>query len=179
MKPVLRLPTWVDDVDVAVDDWWEQLRGNPVLDRVFYTASTAGDFSAVWHGYNLVRLATGAADRRGFVRLAVALGVESLLVNQVVKRMFERERPDHTSDRPHHLRTPSTSSFPSGHASSAAMAVTLLNHRARGKPLTAALGAVVASSRVHVRIHHASDVVVGAMVGRALGLAWRRRWPIR
>ena len=38
---------------------------------------------------------------------------------------------------------------------------------------------VVAVSRVHVRIHHASDVVVGAGIGLALGRLIRRAVPLR
>ena len=112
-------------------------------------------------------------------RLALAIGAESLLVNQGLKRLFHRERPTHDGDRPHHLRTPSTSSFPSGHASAAAMAVTLLNERSRIRPLHVAAGAVVATSRIHVRIHHASDVVAGLLVGRLLARLWQWIWPLR
>lgn len=175
--PVLRLPAWVDEIDEAVDTWWHRFRDDPTLDRVFYAASAAGDFSLIWHAYNVARLAVGVTDPRRAARLALAIGAESLVVNQGVKRLFGRTRPDQETARPLHLRTPSTSSFPSGHASAAAMAVTLLNERSRVRPLNIALGAVVASSRVHVRIHHASDVVVGLAVGRVLAKAWQRLWP--
>ena len=177
--PALRLPPIVEDLDVRVDELWEVLRGIPMLDRVFYTASTVGDFSVVWHGYNIIRLASAADDRARFVRLAAALAVESVLVNQGIKRAFRRERPDHGEQRPHHLRSPSTSSFPSGHASSAAMAVSLINQRGRHRMATRLLGAVVASSRLHVRIHHASDVIAGAATGLVLAAAWKRLWPLR
>jgi undecaprenyl-diphosphatase len=39
------------------------------------------------------------------------------------------------------------------------------------------LAALVATSRPYVRIHHASDVVGGVVVGRLLGTAARRLWP--
>ncbi|MEM7287504.1 MAG: phosphatase PAP2 family protein [Actinomycetota bacterium] len=175
--PALRLPPWVDEIDEAVDAWWDRFRNDPALDRLFYAASAAGDFSAVWHAYNLGRLATGAIDPRRAARFALAIGAESLIVNQGLKRLFRRERPEHEVERPLHLRTPSTSSFPSGHASAAAMAVTLLNERSRLRLVHAALGGVVASSRIHVRIHHASDILVGLAVGRVLAKAWQRAWP--
>ncbi|MGH9111964.1 MAG: phosphatase PAP2 family protein, partial [Acidimicrobiales bacterium] len=44
-------------------------------------------------------------------------------------------------------------------------------------PLYYAVGAVVASSRVYVRIHHPSDVVAGAVLGIALARVARRTWP--
>ena len=42
-------------------------------------------------------------------------------------------------------------------------------------PLWGALAATVALSRPYVRIHHASDVVGGVVVGAAMGLV-ARRW---
>jgi undecaprenyl-diphosphatase len=44
-------------------------------------------------------------------------------------------------------------------------------------PLYYALGAVVASSRVYVKIHHPSDVVAGALVGIVLARVARKLWP--
>ena len=38
--------------------------------------------------------------------------------------------------------------------------------------------AVVASSRVYVKIHHPSDVVAGALLGVALSRLVRRAWPM-
>ena len=37
-----------------------------------------------------------------------------------------------------------------------------------------AIAAIVGTSRAYVRIHHASDVVAGAMCGAVLGIATRR-----
>jgi len=47
------------------------------------------------------------------------------------------------------------------------------------KPLWYGLASVVATSRIHVRIHHASDVLVGAGVGLALGRLIRKVFPLR
>lgn len=174
---MLSLPPAVDALDLAVDRWWDRLRGDPTLDRLFYTASTVGDFSVIWHGVNLACLATGLNGPRAVVRLAAALGAESLIVNQGLKRLFRRERPEAVVHAVHRLRTPSTSSFPSGHASSAALAAVLLAGRGRTVPV-GALAAVVATSRIHVRIHHASDVAAGAVVGAALGAAVRSLVPV-
>ena len=166
-------------LDEAVDRVWDRLRGNPTLDRVFYTASELGDFSLIWH---LLGTARGVATRGGTreaARLALALGAESALVNGAVKSVFKRERPIQDGERPHHLRLPLTSSFPSGHASAAFLAATLLSERSKVKPLWYGLASVVATSRIHVRIHHASDVLVGAGVGLALGRLIRKVVPLR
>ena len=61
-------------LDKAVDRIWDRLRGNPAMDRLFYTASELGDFSLSWH---LLGTARGVATRGGTreaARLALALG---------------------------------------------------------------------------------------------------------
>ena len=166
--------------DRQVDAWWERLRGNNVVDRVFYAASEAGDFGLIWMAIGATEAAFGPHRKAvSLVRLAAALGAESVIVNAGLKSLFRRERPSWDQDRPHGLRKPRTSSFPSGHASSAVTAVVLLTEG--GTPfgvLYGALAAVVATSRVHVKIHHASDVVGGLVVGAILGSAIRRLAPI-
>jgi len=69
------------------------------------------------------------------------------------------------------VRRPSTSSFPSGHASAAFFAAAILTTATsqRLAPVWYSTAAVVAVSRAYVRIHHPSDVVAGAAVGVALG----------
>jgi undecaprenyl-diphosphatase len=105
------------------------------------------------------------------IGLAVALGVESLIVNQGIKRIFRRARPTISGDPRFDVREPSTSAFPSGHASAAAFTATILSawDGKRSRPLWWALAAIVGTSRAYVRIHHASDVIAGAIVGAGLG----------
>jgi membrane-associated phospholipid phosphatase len=164
----------VKQLDDTVDGWFDRLRGNAVADRVFYTASELGDFSLIWHIAGLTK-ALGPAGPKSAARLSAALAVESALVNGAIKSLFRRERPvADPTERPHHLRHPRTSSFPSGHASSAAMAAVVLSEGSRLGPAYATLAVVVATSRIHVRIHHASDVLAGAALGVVLGVTVRR-----
>jgi undecaprenyl-diphosphatase len=115
------------------------------------------------------------------VKLSVILGVESLLVNVGIKSLFRRSRPMWEAEhaRPHRLRSPRTSSFPSGHASSAFTAAGVLAFT--GDPLWPVyygIAIVVASSRAYVRIHHASDVVGGAILGTGLAVIAHQLWPL-
>lgn len=165
--------------DAEIDRIFDVVRGNAGADRLYYSASAVGDWSLIWH---LLGVAQGLSDRRQgwkrVIRLSAALGVESALVNGVIKSFFRRSRPVHNGVRPHNLRTPATSSFPSGHASSAFMAAHLLAEKSRIAPAWYAVAAVVATSRIHVRIHHGSDVVGGAILGLALGAVVRRIAPL-
>jgi membrane-associated phospholipid phosphatase len=159
----------IERFDRAVDELFDHLRGKPAADRVFYVASELGDFSLIWQILSTAQGAVRPDGIRRAVQLAAALGVESLLVNGVVKSAFRRARPVVEVERPHKLRVPRTTSFPSGHASSAFFAAALLSDRSRAWPAYYGVAGVVALSRVHVRIHHASDVVGGAILGAALG----------
>lgn len=165
----------VDAFDEWADGLLEVLRGQPVVDRVFATASHVGDFSLIWHGIGIARgIVKGRPDQ--VLVLAAMLGAESLIVNQGVKRLFRRERPTQTGDDRLRVRRPTTSSFPSGHASSAAFAAMVLSgwDGPRVGLVWWKIAAIVGVSRAYVRIHHGSDVVAGAVVGSALGLVGRR-----
>jgi undecaprenyl-diphosphatase len=161
-----------DRLDAALEGW----RGRPLPDAVFSTASHLGDFSALWHLVALGRMAARPSRWRQSLAFAAALGAESLAVNQGLKRLFRRTRPTEAGDERFEVRKPSTSAFPSGHASSAFFAATVLTgwDGKRSAPLWFGIAGVVAASRAYVRIHHPSDVVGGAVVGVALGLVARR-----
>ena len=172
----------VQRFDRRADAVLERIRSrHHLLDRVFTGASHLGDFSLIWHIVGVTRgLTSDSAANQAFVFSAL-IGLESLVVNQGVKRLFRRTRPTETGDPRFQVRKPRTSSFPSGHASAAFFAATVLTHWSGWSwaPLWITMAVVVATSRAFVRIHHASDVVGGAVVGLALGqvarlglLAW-------
>ncbi len=164
--------------DDAVDRAFDRVRGREPSDRIIYAVSELADFSLLWHLVGWSKAVTGSdEDLEAAVRLSVLLGLESVIVNAGVKSLFKRERPVYQGERPHALRVPLTTSFPSGHASAAVVAALLLSDRTKAAPLYWGLAGFVAASRVHVRIHHASDVIGGAVLGAAIGLTLRKVWP--
>jgi len=143
----------------------------------FYALSSACDHGLLW-----LLLGSARAARKGdpaiALRLGAVLGAESLFTNGVVKMAFRRIRPQdhftHDEELPYGMRRPITSSFPSGHAATAFMAAMLLSKGTRLAPAYFTLAALVAYSRVHVRMHHPADVIGGATLGLALGAIARR-----
>jgi undecaprenyl-diphosphatase len=176
--PVAAARRHVRTFDSAVDRAFDALRGRPPVDRLFYAASELGDFSLIWLLLGGVRALRSERDLEAAKRLAVGLAVEYVAVNAVIKSAFRRRRPPWEADRPLHVRRPRTSSFPSGHATAACVATILLSEDDPLWPVYCAVGVVVASSRVYVKIHHASDVLAGVVVGTALGIAGRRLMPL-
>ncbi len=159
-----------------IDEWFdtrlEPARHNAVPQGLFSLLSRAGEFSLVWHAVIWLR-AIGSTSRAGEALVfSVLLGAESLVVNQGLKRLFKRGRPNANGDDRFNVRTPVTSSFPSGHSSSAFFAATVLSTLvpAAWVAVFFVLAVGVALSRVMVRLHHFSDILGGAVVGAALGL---------
>jgi undecaprenyl-diphosphatase len=158
--------------DAAVDAWFDPLRGRPIPDRIFEIASHLGDWSLIWNFLAVALALRSDDDAHRALRLVAAFGLESLIVNQGIKRLFRRSRPEGRPEMAGRLREPATTSFPSGHASSAAFAtVVVCDGNPRLRPVVTPLAVIVATSRVHTRMHHPSDVVAGALVGWALGHA--------
>ena len=154
-----------------------------------YAASELGDFSLVWHLVDTGRAL--APDRRLIHAVRVAA---------------DPRRGVGAGERPREEPVPAP---PAGLGAGAAAAPAPPAHvelplgpRLRGHdrrrraepgrplwPLYYAIGAVVAGSRVYVKIHHPSDVVAGAILGVVLArVAWwawplhavvdaARRWP--
>ena len=164
--------------DDAVDTAFDRVRGHPVADRMFFAASELGDFGLIWLILGALRGMRSEHDWHAAVRLGAGVGAESVLVNGIIKSFFRRTRPPWEAERPHRLRRPRTSSFPSGHATSAFTSAALLSEDDPLWPLYYAIAVVVATSRVYVKIHHASDVVAGVAIGAALGRIGRRLVPL-
>jgi membrane-associated phospholipid phosphatase len=166
-------------LDDRVDAWVERHRG-PRLDPLFYGLSSAADHGLLWTALGALRSAR-AGDPAPGLRLGAAMGAESALTNGPIKACFRRIRPPHRPDGPlpYGMHRPRTSAFPSGHATSGFTAATLLAQGTKLGPLYFGLAALVASSRVYTRMHHASDVIAGAALGVAFGQVAKRLVPMR
>ena len=164
-------------LDDAVDGVFERTtRGREPIDRILYGITELGDFGLIWV---LLAWAQGLRTDEGAKRAAqftATLAAESVVVNGVIKQLFKRERPVYQGERPHKMRIPLTTSFPSGHASSAMVSAIQLADGSRFPAAYYGLALLVAASRVHVKIHHASDVVGGLATGAVLGLGARAFW---
>jgi undecaprenyl-diphosphatase len=145
----------------------------PLLDEPLRRLSRYANHSKPWFVVaGVLALAGGPPGRRAAMTGLVAVGTTSLVVNQPLK-LAGRRRPDRKDlgvppDR--WVRMPSSTSFPSGHAASAAAFAIAVGDSwpALRLPLRLAASAV-AFSRVYTGVHYPSDVVVGATVGALLG----------
>jgi membrane-associated phospholipid phosphatase len=161
----------VAQLDQALSEAVARLRWGP-LTSLFLVAS-------MWWVKGVLIAALGAVGDlharrwpRTALAAATAMGAASLVAASV-KGMFDRARPPVADPGFHALvRLPHSSSFPSGHASTAfaaATVVALLQPRLRVPAL--AVATLVAVSRVYLGVHFTSDVVAGAVLGALIGAA--------
>lgn len=159
-----------------IDDWWHDLMVtaeagfltglNQVLDFVGGTVVTAplraGVAIYLWTQQRWAALTT----------LLIATGISELAVS-VFKISYDRARPLDA------LVDTSGASFPSGHATAAAVTALVLvivlvppgEHRRAWEVRAGVFAFIMALSRTYLRAHWLSDVVAGALLGAATVLA--------
>jgi len=117
----------------------------------------------------------------GIALLLIAIGEQMLglaalfalttshLAVQVLKRAVARPRPCDANGRLLALiDLPDPYSFPSGHAAAAsAIGSTIAIAHPLFAPLVLPLAALIAASRVTLRVHHLGDVIAGVLLGLA------------
>jgi len=161
----------VSIIDEAVDATFEPLRGRPGIDRVAAVVSNLSDYGFIWVLLAGLKARRRGPDRRRAVVALATAGFSSLLVSRAVKAAVERQRPGEHLDAS--VRTPTSSSFPSGHTLAAFCTAFVLGDSDAGTAANVGFAAAVAASRVHLRAHHPTDVIGGAVIGSVLGLGLR------
>jgi undecaprenyl-diphosphatase len=161
----------VTSFDETIDAAFEPLRGRPQIDRAAAVVSNLADYGLVWVLLALCKARRRGPNRRRAIAALGLAGVSAYGVNRTVKSAVERERPGEHLEAS--VRTPSSSSFPSGHTLAAFCTAFALSESAPESAAYVGFAAAVAASRVHLRAHHPSDVLGGAAIGSVLGLALR------
>jgi undecaprenyl-diphosphatase len=161
----------VSGFDATIDAAFEPLRGRPRVDRAAAVVSNLADYGIVWVLLALVKGRRQGPDRRRAITSLGAAGVASLGLVRASKTVVARQRPEeHLEAR---VRTPTSSSFPSGHTLAAFCTAFVLPDTSSQTAAFVGFAGAVAASRVHLRAHHPSDVLGGAVLGSMLGLVLR------
>jgi membrane-associated phospholipid phosphatase len=152
---------------------------SPALDRTLIAITQAASYSRLWLVLAGALAALGGGQGRraaghGLIAIAIAAGV----ANGPAKLLAHRRRPS-SRVQPALIRTPRSTSFPSGHSAAAFAFVTgACAELPVLAPGLVPLAGVVAYSRVHTGVHYPSDVAVGAGIGIGSGLL-ATHWPWR
>ncbi len=143
-----------------------QVLDSPFMEKFMLAVSTSGDNGFVW-----IALAIGLIifnrTRLAGIAVALALSLNFLLCNLLLKPWVGRLRPCDISDRVTEIiPCPTDFSFPSGHTSAAfAAAMTLwMFYPKWGLPILIFAG-LMALSRLFLFVHFPSDVLFGMLLG--------------
>ncbi len=128
----------------------------PPLERAAKLYATAGENGLLWFGIAIL-----ARDRR-----AIGVVLSALIANTAVKQAVRRPRPA-LPDLPPLISTISGRSYPSAHAATSFAAAGALSRALPAPPLYLAASAM-ALTRPYLGVHYPSDVLAGAVLGRAI-----------
>ena len=163
----------LEELDVAVYRAVEATP-TPLIDVPLKRLSNMANHAKLYAGIAALLFAVGGPKgRRAAVTGLAAVGLNSAIVNIPMKFAGHRPRPERGAVRvveARQVHMPTSTSFPSGHSASGfAFAAGVAEAMpALGVPLRG-LATVVAYSRVHSGVHYPGDVIVGSLVGMAVG----------
>jgi len=149
------------------------------LDRTLVAITRAANYSRLWLLLaGALVLFGGRAGRRAAGRGLIAIAIAAAVANGPAKLLVRRRRPFSPS-HPTLIRTPQSTSFPSGHSAAAfAFTTAACAELPVLVPTLVPLAGAVAYSRVHTGVHYPSDVAAGVGIGIGSGLL-AAHWPWR
>lgn len=144
----------------------------PFLNFVMPKITALGNAGAIWFAAALCLVCTKKYCRQGILMLA-ALAAGAVLGVAFLKNLIARPRPCWLDTSvPLLIAVPRDYSFPSGHTLMSAIGATMLTGTDRRFGLAAIpLAVLIAFSRLYLYVHFPSDILGGAVLGVAIGVA--------
>jgi membrane-associated phospholipid phosphatase len=140
----------------------------PGLEKAAKTLGKAGNNGAVWVVVGVLLAVFDGANREAWL-ICAALGPIAIGLNYVVKLIVKRPRPV-LEGLPPLGGAPSSLSFPSAHATSSFAVATAMTRVEPWGAIALLLALALSLGRPYLGMHYPSDVLVGAVLGVALGL---------
>lgn len=143
----------------------------PLLNKIMITVSRSGNLGIVWWAICIPFLIRPNWRLTGF-NFVLGLALAHLAGEIILKHIVKRVRPCHKlGDDEQLINRPRFYSFPSGHttASFAFVGVALLRCSFFAFVPILILASLIGFSRVYLRVHYLTDVVVGALLGFVCG----------
>lgn len=155
-------------------DWtilnWFQAHRTSFFDQAMPLITRFGDMGLFWIAVTVV-LCIIPGTRKFGLSCAVALGLNAILCNLVLKPVIARPRPFTVYPLQLLITAPGDYSFPSGHTSASfTVTVALWRQKSRLWIPCCILSALIAVSRMYLYVHYPMDVLGGLLVGIFSGI---------
>lgn len=164
------------NIELSVLDWIQTLH-TPFLDKIMVFITRLGDAGIIWIVLSIVLLLIPKTRKSGAV-MVVALVVDVLLCNIVLKNLVARTRPYDVNTGVHLLVAKLHDySFPSGHTAASFTSVTALYLAGEKKlwKFALVLACLIAISRLYLYVHYPTDVLGGILFGVISGYLGYRK----
>lgn len=161
---------FIQNADWSILHWIRENLRCGALDFLLPKLTLLGEGGAVWIAVGLALLLSKKYRRYGICLLG-ALVAGLLICNIGLKNIVARPRPCWLESIDLLVKNPKDYSFPSGHTWSAvtgAWVATAANHKFGWVAIP--LAAALAFSRLYLYVHFPSDILMGALIGAALGI---------
>ena len=164
------------NIELSILDWIQTLH-TPFLDKIMVFITRLGDAGIIWIVLSIVLLLIPKTRKSGAV-MVVALVVDVLLCNIVLKNLVARTRPYDVTTGVHLLVAKLHDySFPSGHTAASFASVTALYLAGEKKlwKFALVLACLIAISRLYLYVHYPTDVLGGILFGVISGYLGYRK----
>lgn len=164
------------NIELSILDWIQTLH-TPFLDKIMVFITRLGDAGIIWIMLSIVLLLIPKTRKSGAV-MVVALVVDVLLCNIVLKNLVARTRPYDVNTGVHLLVAKLHDySFPSGHTVASFASVTALYLAGEKKlwKFALVLACLIAISRLYLYVHYPTDVLGGILFGVISGYLGYRK----
>ncbi len=158
------------NMEFQILDWIQSIR-TPLGDVVMPWISALGNAGMIWIVLAAVLLLIPKTRKSGVI-LALALCMDVLMCNVILKNVFARIRPcDMNTAVQLLIARPVDFSFPSGHTAASfasAAALFFAGEKKLWKPVLV-LAVLIAFSRLYLYVHYPTDILGGIVVGVTAG----------
>ena len=161
---------FIQNADWSILHWIRENLRCGAMDFLLPKLTLLGEGGAVWIAVGLALLLSKKYRRYGICLLG-ALVAGLLICNIGLKNIVARPRPCWLESIDLLVKNPKDYSFPSGHTWSAVTGVWVATAANRKFGWVAIpLAAALAFSRLYLYVHFPSDILMGALIGAALGI---------
>ena len=157
---------WITSVDFSILDFIQEHIQCGFLDTIMPYITALANYGIIWIALTVVLLCFKKTRKLGLA-MGVALIIQSVTINNIIKPIVARPRPFEINTAIELLiAAPTDYSFPSGHTgASFAVVSAMFFGKNKWWPEVLVLALVIAFSRLYLYVHYPSDVLVGALIG--------------